>query len=69
MKVRMGGNRTAITSLQVQVKAEGRKDWPTIRASDAEHGGPNQRGSKGDLMLPSAVLRTSWGAEDLLEGL
>ncbi len=30
--------------------------WPTIRASDGEHGGPNQRGSKGDLGLPSAVV-------------
>ncbi len=28
---------------------------PTPRASDGTHGGPNQRGSKGDLMLPSAV--------------
>lgn len=32
------------------------KEWPTIRASDGEHGGPNQRGSKGDMMLPSAVM-------------
>jgi len=31
--------------------------WPSPRASDAEHGGPNQRGSKGDLALPSAVLQ------------
>lgn len=29
--------------------------WPSPRASDAEKGGPNQRGSKGDQMLPSAV--------------
>ncbi|MGL4745032.1 MAG: DNA cytosine methyltransferase [Dermatophilaceae bacterium] len=28
---------------------------PTPRASDGSHGGPNQRGSNGDLMLPSAV--------------
>lgn len=28
---------------------------PTPRASDGAHGGPNQRGSKGDLTLPSAV--------------
>jgi len=28
---------------------------PTPRATDGTHGGPNQRGSKGDLMLPSAV--------------
>lgn len=29
--------------------------WPTPRASDGDKGGPNQRGSKGDLTLPSAV--------------
>jgi DNA (cytosine-5)-methyltransferase 1 len=28
---------------------------PTPRASDGDKGGPNQRGSSGDLMLPSAV--------------
>lgn len=28
---------------------------PTPRASDGTNGGPNQRGSSGDLMLPSAV--------------
>lgn len=27
--------------------------WPTPRASDGEKGGPNQRGSKGDLALPA----------------
>jgi len=36
--------RTAVTLL------------PTPRASDGEKGGPNQRGSSGDLMLPSAVM-------------
>jgi hypothetical protein len=30
---------------------------PTPRATDGETGGPNQRGSKGDLMLPSAVMQ------------
>ena len=30
---------------------------PTPRASDGTKGGPNQRGSKGDLMLPSAVVQ------------
>lgn len=29
---------------------------PTPRATDGTHGGPNQRGTSGDLMLPSAVL-------------
>lgn len=31
--------------------------WPTPRASDGAHGGPNQRGSKGDLALPAAVVK------------
>ena len=30
---------------------------PTPRATDGTHGGPNQRGSSGDLMLPSAVAK------------
>lgn len=30
---------------------------PTPRASDGEKGGPNQRGSKGDLALPAAVVQ------------
>lgn len=30
---------------------------PTPRAGDGTKGGPNQRGSSGDLMLPSAVVR------------
>ena len=29
---------------------------PTLRATDGTKGGPNQRGSSGDLMLPSAVM-------------
>jgi DNA (cytosine-5)-methyltransferase 1 len=29
---------------------------PTPKASDGEKGGPNQRGSSGDLTLPSAVM-------------
>jgi hypothetical protein len=29
--------------------------WPTPKATDGSKGGPNQRGSKGDLTLPSAV--------------
>lgn len=34
---------------------------PTPRASDGAKGGPNQRGSSGDLMLPSAVQPERWG--------
>jgi hypothetical protein len=36
---------------------------PTPRASDGEKGGPNQRGSSGDLMLPSAVMDVGWTGE------
>lgn len=35
---------------------------PTPRATDGTKGGPNQHGSSGDLMLPSAVVQ--WGAYD-----
>ncbi len=35
------------------------RQWKTPRASDGEKGGPNQRGSKGDLMLPSQAAQ--WG--------
>jgi hypothetical protein len=35
--------------------------WPSPRATDGAKGGPHQRGSKGDLMLPSAVRQSaSW---------
>jgi DNA (cytosine-5)-methyltransferase 1 len=33
-----------------------REMLPTPRATDGTKGGPNQRGSSGDLMLPSAVV-------------
>lgn len=34
---------------------------PTPRATDGTKGGPNQRGSAGDLMFPSAVQGNRWG--------
>lgn len=34
---------------------------PTPRATDGSKGGPNQRGSSGDLMLPSAVTHIDFG--------
>jgi DNA (cytosine-5)-methyltransferase 1 len=34
---------------------------PTPRDGDGEKGGPNQAGSSGDLMLPSAVQPARWG--------
>lgn len=39
------------------------KAWSTPRASDGKNGGPNQRGSKGDLMLPSMVAQ--WPTPDV----
>lgn len=35
------------------------RHWPSPRATDGTKGGPNQAGSKGDLMLPSASAQ--WG--------
>lgn len=32
-------------------------NWPTPKATDGTKGGPNQAGSKGDLMLPSAAAQ------------
>jgi hypothetical protein len=34
--------------------------WATPRGTDGEKGGPNQHGSKGDLMLPSQAAMASW---------
>lgn len=44
--------------------AEVRVLLPTPRATDGTKGGPNQRGSSGDLMLPSAVLLPTPTATD-----
>ena len=41
--------------------ANGGRLLPTPRASDGEKGGPNQRGSRGDLTISSAVHRTDFG--------
>jgi len=37
-------------------RTQGEVLLPTPRATDGTKGGPNQHGSSGDLMLPSAVL-------------
>lgn len=51
--------RERVTDLSILVEndllATGGKLLPTPRASDGEKGGPNQRGSKGDLTVSSAV--------------
>jgi len=38
--------------------------WPTAKASDGTKGGPNQAGSSGDLMLPSAAVQWQTPAAD-----
>lgn len=43
------------TTQPANLGAEARALLPTPRATDGTKGGPNQRGSSGDLMLPSAV--------------
>lgn len=45
--------RTTVTNLEVMATGG---MLPTPRASDGTNGGPNQRGSAGDLTLPSAAL-------------
>ena len=42
---------------ELRIKGTGFGYWPTPKASDGSHGGPNMRGSKGGLALPSAVHR------------
>lgn len=42
---------------QVREEAARGKFMPTPRASDGDKGGPNQRGSKGDLTMPSLAPR------------
>ena len=43
--------------LDIGVGFESLRMLPTPRATDGTKGGPNQRGSSGDLMLPSAVVQ------------
>ena len=50
VKERTGNGNGFGTPLAIAIKL-----WPTPRAGDGPKGGPNQRGSSGDLMLPSAV--------------
>lgn len=56
MKQRMGGNRTAITSLQVMVKALERQMWPTPTKA-VGLGGPGNSGRDGGDNLRTAVAK------------
>ena len=51
MKAKHGNGNGHGKSLAI----EAQRLLPTPRATDGTKGGPNQRGSKGDLMLPSAI--------------
>ena len=52
------GDRSTELLLPGVARAHARGELlPTPRATDGTKGGPNQRGSSGDLMLPSAVMR------------
>ena len=50
-----GQKRTV--GLESQSKYWNATSWPTPRGADGTKGGPNQAGSKGDLMLPSAAAQ------------
>lgn len=51
---RVNGKNVLILDGQAKALME---QWPTPRATDGAKGGPNQAGSKGDLMLPSATAQ------------
>lgn len=52
-----GSNQSSSPGAAVRPSLDGVvRMLPTPRASDGAKGGPNQRGSSGDLMLPSAVM-------------
>ena len=51
---RVNGKNVLILDGQAKALME---KWPTPRATDGTKGGPNQAGSKGDLMLPSAAAQ------------
>lgn len=55
------GNLREDIMLTVDPEVFSPKLLPTPRATDGTKGGPNQRGSSGDLMLPSAVHTPAWG--------
>lgn len=58
MKPRPANFRHSGGAVRVPNPAESAAELlPTPRATDGTKGGPNQRGSSGDLMLPSAVLK------------
>lgn len=47
-----------------RTNGKGCSSWPTVKASDGYHGGPNSRGSKGNPDLCAAVLWATPAAQD-----
>lgn len=47
-----------LTGKALEIEGKGPHVYPTPRATDGSKGGPNQKGSKGDATLPSAVQPT-----------
>ncbi|MGH3921332.1 MAG: DNA cytosine methyltransferase [Pseudonocardiaceae bacterium] len=56
---RRAGNHSVTLQDEVVARPPIPELLPTPKSSDGTHGGPNQRGSSGDLPLPSMVLRLS----------
>jgi DNA (cytosine-5)-methyltransferase 1 len=57
-----GNNQSPSAGTSVRPSLDGIAQLlPTPRASDGEKGGPNQRGSSGDVMLPAAVQPERFG--------
>ena len=66
---KLGDDRRGAPSIKTAAKRydQGKRNlddaaalWPTPRATDGTKGGPNQHGSAGDLMLPSAAVQALW---------
>ena len=60
------GSSWGLRMLELPTSEIGYGFWPTPLATEGSHGGPNQRGGKGDLRLSSAVhvCRPDPGADD-----
>lgn len=51
----LGGVASELVMSERRTKGTGYASWPTLRASDGEHGGPKQQDSRGNPALPGAV--------------
>lgn len=64
-----GGVAFALPTRVPRMDGSASSSLPTPRATDGTKGGPNQRGSSGDLMLPSAVAMLPTPVSDNSRGL